>query len=62
MKIPNKREFQQTAYNHPSDIDFRGFMNLYKICTIKLYFSLVIEATLESDNLSRFRENLVERI
>ena len=25
MKIPNKREFQQTAYNHPSDIDFRVF-------------------------------------
>ena len=47
MKIPNKREFQQTAYNHLSDIDFRGFMNLYKICTIKLCFSLVIEATLE---------------
>ena len=29
-KIPNKRELQQTAFNHSSDIDFKGFMNLYK--------------------------------
>ena len=30
MKIPNKQELQQIALNHPSDIDFRNFMNLYK--------------------------------
>ena len=30
MKIPNKREFQQTALNHSSDIDFKDFMNIYK--------------------------------
>ena len=30
MKIPNKHEFQQIAINHLSDIDFEGFMNLYK--------------------------------
>ena len=30
MKITNKRELQQTAYNHSSDIDFKDFMNLYK--------------------------------
>ena len=29
MKIPNKRELQQTAFNHTSDIDFQDFMNLY---------------------------------
>ena len=28
MKIPNKRELQQIAYNHSSDIDFKDFMNL----------------------------------
>ena len=26
MKIPNKREFQQTALNHSSDIDFKVFI------------------------------------
>ena len=28
MKIPNKQEFQQTAFNRSSDIYFKGFMNL----------------------------------
>ena len=29
MKIPNKRELQQIALNHSSDIDFKDFMNIY---------------------------------
>ena len=33
MKIPNKREFQQIAFNHSSDIDFKDFVKLYKDCT-----------------------------
>ena len=28
MKVPNKRELQQITFNHLSDIDFQGFMNL----------------------------------
>ena len=27
-KIPNKRELEQIAYNHCSDIDFKNFLNL----------------------------------
>ena len=30
MKIPNKQELWQIAFNHSLDIDFRDFMNLYK--------------------------------
>ena len=37
-------------------------MNLYKKCTAKPYSFLVIDATLASDNPSRFRMNLLERI
>ena len=37
MKFPNKRELQQIAFNHSSDIDFQDFMNLYKKCTTKPY-------------------------
>ena len=33
MKIPNKRELQQIALNHSSDIDFKDFMNIYKKST-----------------------------
>ena len=60
MKIPKKRELQQTAFNHLSDIDFKDFMNLYKKCTAKPYSFLVIDASLASDNLSHFRKNLLE--
>ena len=30
MKIPNKRERQQIALNHSSDIDFKDFIQIYK--------------------------------
>ena len=43
MKIPNKQELQQFAFNHSSDIDFKDFMNLYKKCTEKPYPFLFID-------------------
>ena len=54
--------FQQIAFSHSSDINFKDFMNLYKKCTAKPYSFLIIDATLVSDNPSRFRKNLLERI
>ena len=62
MKIPNKRELQQIAFNPSSDIDFQDFMNLYKKWTAKPYFFLVIDTTLAPDISSRFKKNLSERI
>ena len=59
MKIPNKRELQQIALNHSSDIDFKDFMNIYKKCTAKPYSFLVNDTTLPSDNPLRFRKNLL---
>ena len=35
MKVPNKKELQQIAFNNSSDTDFQEFMNLYKKCTEK---------------------------
>ena len=35
MKIPNKRQLQQIAYNHLSDIYLQESVNLYKKCTAK---------------------------
>ena len=61
-KTPNKREFQRILFNHSSDIDLKDFMHLYKKCTAKPYCVLVIDATLASDNPSRFRKNLLERM
>ena len=59
MKIPNKREFQQIALNHSSDIDFKDFIMIYKKCTAKPYSYLVNDAMLASDNPLRFRKNLL---
>ena len=55
MKIPNKRELQQIALNHSSDIDFKDFMKIYKKCTF-----LVNDTTLPPDDLLRFRNNLLK--
>ena len=46
MKIPNKRELQQIALNHSSDIDFKDFIKIYKKCTDKEYSFLVNDTTL----------------
>ena len=37
VKIPNKRELQQTSLNHSSDIDFKNLINIYKKCTGEPY-------------------------
>ena len=57
MKIPNKRELQQIASNHSSDIDFKDFMKLYKEYTKEPYLLLVNDVTLSSDNPLRFKKN-----
>ena len=58
MKIPNKRELQQTAISHSSDIDFKDFIKIYNKCTDKPYSFLVNDATLASNNPLRFRKHL----
>ena len=58
MKIPNKRELQQIAINHSSDIEFKDFIKIHNKCTDKSYSFLVNDTTLSSDNPLRFRKNL----
>ena len=57
-KIPNKRELQQIAINHSSDINTKDFTNIYRECTAEPYSFLVNDTTLASDNPLRFRKNL----
>ena len=59
MKIPNKRELQQITLNHSSDIDFNDLMKIYKKYTAKPYSFLVNNTTLPSDDLLKFRKNLL---
>ena len=58
MKIPNKRELQQIALNHSSDIGSKDFIKIYKKYIAEPYSFLVTDATLASDNPLRFRKNL----
>ena len=60
MKMSNKRELTQIAFNCSSDTDFEDFMNLYKKCTAKQYSFLVIDATLASDSPLHFKKNLLK--
>ena len=50
MKIPNRRELQQIAINHSSDINTKDFISIYKKCTEKPYSFLVNDTTIASDD------------
>ena len=56
MKTRSKRELQQIALNHSSEIDFKGFMEIYKTYTAESHSFLVNDTTLSSDNLLRNRK------
>ena len=58
MKIPNEKELMQIAINHSSDINTKDFIGIYRKCTDKPYSFLVIDTTIPSNNLLRFRKNL----
>ena len=59
MKIPNRRERQQIALNHSSDIDFKDFMNVNKKSIKELYSFLVNDTTLPLDDPLRFKKDLL---
>ena len=60
-RISNKRELQQIALNHSSDIYFKDFIKIYKKYTAEPYSFLVNDATLPSDDPLRFRRNLLDK-
>ena len=49
IKIPNKKELQQIALNHSSDVNSKDFIRIYKKCTSEPYSFLVNHAMLVSD-------------
>ena len=58
MKIPNKREEQQIALNHSSDVDFKDFIKIYEKYIVEPYSFLVNDTTLALGDSLRFRKNL----
>ena len=59
IKTLNKRQLQQIASDHSSDIGMKDFMKLYKDYTKEPYSLLVNDTNLSSDNPLRFRKNLL---
>ena len=53
---PNKRELQQIAIKHSSDISTKNFTNIYRKRTAEPYSFLVNNTTLALDNPFRFRK------
>ena len=47
-KISNKRELQQIAINHSSDINTKDFANIYKKCVTESYSFFVNDTTIAS--------------
>ena len=59
MKIKNKRELQNIAINHSTDIDYKDFVKIYRECTKETYSFLTIDTTLPAIDSLRFRKNLL---
>ena len=59
MKIPKKRQLQQIATNHSSEIDVKDFMKLYKDYTKERFSFLANDTALSSDNSLRLRKDLL---
>ena len=61
MKINNNRkELQNIAINHSTNIDFKDFMEIYRECTRERYSFLTTDTILPSTNHLRFRKNLFD--
>ena len=61
-KIVSKRELQQSAVNHSSDINTEDFVNIYIKCTAEPYSVFVNDTTLALHNPLRFRKNIFEHM
>ena len=59
MEINNRKELQNIAINHSSDIDYNDFVRIYRECTRKPYSFLTIDTTLLASDPVRFKKNLL---
>ena len=60
MKINNKRELQNIADTHSTNIDYQDFIKIYRECTKQPYNFLTIDTTSPDSDPLRFRKNLFD--
>ena len=54
MKINNRKDLQQIAIDHAADIDYKGFLKIYRNCTREPYTFLTIDVY---NPTMKFRKN-----
>ena len=62
MKIKNRRELKNITINHSTDIDYKGFIKIYRECTREPFKFLKIDTTLPASDHLRFRKNLFDSL
>ena len=60
MKINSKRELQNIAISHSADIDYKGFLRIYRQCTREPFNFFTTDTTLRASDPLRFRKNLFD--
>ena len=60
MKSNNRKELQNVAINHSTDIDYKDFMKIYREVTKEPFNFLIIDTTLPASNSLRFTTNLFD--
>ena len=58
MKISSRKEFKNIAINHSADIDYKGFVRIYKECIRKPYSFLTIDTALPANDPLKSRKKL----
>ena len=58
FKLNNRRELQNIAINHSADIDYKGFIKIYRICTKESFNFLTIDTIKDNKFIKNFDEYL----
>ena len=62
MKINNRKELQNIAFDHTANIDYKDFIKIYRECTKEPFNFLTINTILPSNNPLKFRKNLFDTL
>ena len=62
MKFNNKRELQNSATNHSSDIGYKDFLKIYSKCASEPYSFLTIATIPPANNYLGFRKKLLDSL
>ena len=58
FKLNNRRELQNIAIDHSTDIDYKDFIKIYRVCTKELFNFLTIDTTKDNKFIKNFDEIL----